>query len=143
MERTLALIKPDGLQQRVMGAILKRLEESGFEIKGAKLLYLSGNQVERFYAVHRGKDFFDDLVLYMSSGPVMAVVLQGHKAVGHLRTLMGATDPKEAADGTLRRLYGTSKQRNVIHGSDSDQNAEKEIRNQILLQRTGTRLIGS
>lgn len=128
LERTLSVIKPDGVAQGNVGDILKRFEEHGFQIKAIKMLHLSPQQARGFYAVHRERSFFQDLVRYMSSGTVVVLVLEAPNVVARLRELMGATDPRKAAKGTLRSLYATSIEKNAIHGSDSDENAEREIR---------------
>lgn len=127
LQRTLSIIKPDGVAQGNVGDILKRFEEQEFQIKALKMLRLSPRQAAGFYAVHRERSFFQDLVCYMSSGAVVVVVLEAPDAVVRLRELMGATDPRQAAEGTLRKLYATSIEKNVVHGSDSDENAKKEI----------------
>ncbi len=126
-QRTLSIIKPDGVAQGNVGDILKRFEEKEFQIKALKMLLLSPQQAAGFYAVHRERSFFPDLVRYMSSGTVVVVVLEAPEVVARLRELMGATDPKQAAEGTLRRLYATSIEKNVVHGSDSRESARKEI----------------
>ena len=126
-QRTLSIVKPDGVTQGNVGDILKRFEESGFRIKALKVLHLSPKQAAGFYDVHRKRSFFPDLVRYMSSGAVVVVVLEAPDVVARLRELMGATDPKQAAEGTLRRLYATSIEKNVVHGSDSHESARREI----------------
>lgn len=128
LQRTLSIIKPDGVAQGNVGDILKRFEEKKFQIKALKMLLLSPKQAAGFYAVHRERSFFQDLVGYMSSGAVVVVVLEAPEVVARLRELMGATDPKQAAEGTLRKLYATSIEQNVVHGSDSDESARREIR---------------
>jgi len=127
LQQTLTIIKPDGITQGNVGDILKRFEENQFSIKAAKMLHLSPLQAEGFYAVHRNRDFFRDLTKYMSSGPILVLVLEGENVIGRLRDLMGATDPRKAAEGTIRRLYATSIEKNVIHGSDSPETATTEI----------------
>ena len=127
LERTLTIIKPDGVEQGNIGEIIQILEKNQFKIIGAKMLHLSRAEAGGFYAVHRERSFYDDLVRYMSSGPVMVFVLEADKAVGRLRELMGATDPKKAAEGTIRKRFATSIEKNVIHGSDSVENARIEI----------------
>ncbi|HDD43487.1 MAG TPA: nucleoside-diphosphate kinase, partial [Candidatus Desulfofervidus auxilii] len=102
MERTLVLIKPDGVERNLIGEIIKRFETAGFKIIGLKMLHLNKKKAEAFYAVHRGKPFFEELTEYMSSGPIVAMVLEGKNAVSKVREIMGATDPKEAAPGTIR-----------------------------------------
>jgi nucleoside-diphosphate kinase len=127
LERTLTIIKPDGVEQRNAGDIVKKFEESRLRIVAAKVLHLTRQQAEGFYAVHREKGFFNDLTRYMSSGPIMVMVLEGENAINCLRELMGATDPSKAAEGTIRKLYATSIERNVIHGSDGPDTARNEI----------------
>ena len=127
LERTLTIIKPDGVQQGNIGNIIQILEKNGFQIKGAKMLHLSAKAAGGFYAVHRERPFFSDLVRYMSSGPVLVLAVEGENSVSRLRDLMGATDPKKAAEGTIRKRFATSIEKNVIHGSDSPENAKIEI----------------
>jgi nucleoside-diphosphate kinase len=127
MQRTLAIIKPDAMVVGKAGKILAHLETAGFAVRAAKLVRLSQPEAEGFYAVHRERSFFDSLVSFMTSGPCMPMVLERVDAVRHLRTVVGATDPAEADDGTIRRLFGESKERNAIHASDSEENALKEI----------------
>ena len=126
-ERTLTIIKPDGVEQRNVGDIIKKFEESQLRIKAAKMLHLTREQAEGFYAVHRERNFFNDLTRYMSSGPILVLVLEGENAIDRLRDLMGATDPRKAAKGTIRQLYATSIEKNVIHGSDGPATAKTEI----------------
>ena len=126
-ERTLTIIKPDGVEQRNVGDIIKKFEESQLRIKAAKMLHLTREQAEGFYAVHRERNFFNDLTRYMSSGPILVLVLEGENAIDRLRDLMGATDPKKAAKGTIRQLYAASIEKNVIHGSDGPATAKTEI----------------
>ena len=128
LQRTLSIIKPDGVAQGNLGNILNRFEEKEFRIKALKMLRLSSRQAAGFYAVHRERSFFADLVGYMSSGAVVVVVLEAPEVVARLRELMGATDPEQAAEGTLRKLYATSIEKNAVHGSDSEESARKEIR---------------
>jgi nucleoside-diphosphate kinase len=127
LERTLTIIKPDGVEQGNVGDIIQILEKNQFSIKAAKMLHLTGTAAGGFYAVHRERSFYNDLVRYMSSGPVLVLVLEAENAVGRLRDLMGATDPKKAAEGTIRKRFATSIEKNVIHGSDSAENARIEI----------------
>ncbi len=126
-ERTLAIIKPDAVRRNLVGEIIAQITQSGFRIIGMKLVRLSRQQAEDFYAVHRGRPFFEDLVCFMSSGPVVVLALEKERAVEDFRALIGATDPAEAAPGTIRQRFGTSKGENAIHGSDSPENAEREI----------------
>lgn len=124
--RTLTIIKPDAFGAGKAGLILALLEQSGFRIKAARVLHLTTAQAGEFYGVHRERGFFGELVEFMTSGPCMPLILERDDAVATLRTVIGATDPAEAADGTVRKLYAESKGRNAIHASDSDENAERE-----------------
>lgn len=126
-ERTLAICKPDSVSAGRAGAILARLEEEGFRIRGLKRLRLAADQAREFYAVHRERPFFDGLVTFMTEGPVIAAALERDDAVAHLRKTMGATDSRKADPGTIRMLHGTDIERNAIHGSDSAENAAREI----------------
>ncbi len=128
LERTLAIVKPDAVAKHVIGDIVRRYEEAGLLPIAMRMLYLSKASAEGFYAVHRERPFFNDLTTYMCSGPVVVVVLEGKDAVKTNRDLMGATDPKQAAPGTIRALYGASIEANAVHGSDSPENAQIEIR---------------
>jgi nucleoside-diphosphate kinase len=125
--RTLTIIKPDSVRKRNFGKILSRIEAEGFTVLGIKKVALSQRQAEGFYAVHRERPFFRDLVKYMMSGPVYVAALERNDAVPALRKLMGATDPKKADKDTIRAEYGESIEQNAIHGSDSDENARIEI----------------
>jgi nucleoside-diphosphate kinase len=125
--RTLTIIKPDSVRKRNFGKIISRIEAEGFSILGVKKVFLSQRQAEGFYAVHRERPFYRDLVKYMISGPVYVSALERANAVAHLRQLMGATDPKKADRGSLRAEFGESIEQNAIHGSDSDENASIEI----------------
>jgi nucleoside-diphosphate kinase len=127
MERTLAIIKPDAVRRRLTGRILARIEEAGFQIRAMRLVQLTRTEAEGFYAVHRGKPFFPGLTEFMSSGPAVVLVLEAPGAIGRWRELMGATDPSKAAEGTLRREYGTSIGENATHGSDAPETAAFEI----------------
>lgn len=127
MERTLGLIKPDAIAAGYTGKILDHILQAGFHLKALKMLQLSRSQAEAFYAVHRERPFFADLVEFMTSGPIVAFVIEKENAVAAYRELMGATDPKKAAPGTLRALYGQNIERNAVHGSDSPENARREI----------------
>ena len=126
--RTFTIIKPDSVQKGNFGKIISRVEGAGFRILGIKKVSLSKSQAERFYAIHRDRPFYNDLVRYMTSGPVYVAALEGKDAVARLRTLMGATDPSKADAGTIRKEFGESIERNAIHGSDSAENVEIEIR---------------
>ncbi|HXZ95666.1 MAG TPA: nucleoside-diphosphate kinase [Burkholderiales bacterium] len=127
VERTLSIVKPDAVKKNIIGKIYSRFEEKGLKIVAARMLRLSRAQAEGFYAVHRGLPFFNDLVEFMVSGPVMVQVLEGDNAVQANRELMGATDPKKAAEGTLRADFAQSINFNAVHGSDSIENAAVEI----------------
>ena len=124
--RTFTMIKPDAVQAGNIGNIIQMITDAGFSIKAMKLTNLSKNQAEEFYAVHAGRPFYGDLVSYMTSGAIVAAILEKENAVADFRALIGATDPQEAADGTIRKKYAESKGRNAVHGSDSDENAEIE-----------------
>jgi len=126
-ERTLAIFKPDSVSAGRAGAILARLEQEGFRIRGLKRLRLAADQAREFYAVHRERPFFDGLVAFMTEGPVVVAALERDDAVAHLRKTMGATDSRKADPGTIRNLHGTDIERNAIHGSDSAENAAREV----------------
>lgn len=121
--RTLTIVKPDAFGAGKAGLIIALLEKSGFRVKAARVMHLSTAQAGEFYAVHKGRPFYGELVEFMSSGPCMPLVLERDDAVATLRNVIGATDPAEAAEGTVRKLYAESKGRNAIHASDSDENA--------------------
>jgi nucleoside-diphosphate kinase len=127
MERTLTIIKPDAVQRNLTGKILARLEDEGFVVLGMKMVYLSKADAERFYAVHRERPFFNDLTTFMSSGPAVPMVLQRQNAIETLRQVMGATNPAEAAEGTIRKEFALDIEKNSIHGSDSPESAATEI----------------
>lgn len=124
--RTLTIIKPDAFGAGKAGLIIALLEKEGFTLKAARVMHMSKAQAGEFYAVHKGRPFYAELVEFMSSGPCMPMVLDRSDAVATLRKVIGATDPAEAADGTVRKLYAESKGRNAIHASDSDENAVVE-----------------
>jgi nucleoside-diphosphate kinase len=126
-EQTLALIKPDAIAKNYQGKIIDDILEAGFAIKAMRMLHLGKEDAERFYAVHKNKDFFGPLVAFMTGGPTIAMLLEKENAVEDFRELMGKTDPREAAPGTLRKKYAENMRRNAVHGSDSPQNAKKEI----------------
>lgn len=128
MSRTLAIVKPDAVQAGNTGKIIAHLEEQGFRVLAARMMRLSAEQAGQFYAVHRERPFYSELVEFMTSGAVVPLALERENAVPGLREVIGATDPAEAAEGTIRRLYAESKGRNAIHASDSDENAANEIR---------------
>lgn len=127
IERTISIIKPDAVAKNVIGQIYSRFENAGLQIIAARMIHLSREQAEGFYAVHKERPFFGDLVSFMTSGPVMVQVLEGEDAVAKNRDLMGATNPKEAAAGTIRADFAESIDENAVHGSDSQENAEIEI----------------
>ena len=127
VERTLSIVKPDGVEKNLIGEIYRRLEHAGLRIVGAKMLHLTRAQAEGFYAVHRARPFFADLVAYMTSGPVMVQVLEGEGAIQKNREIMGATNPKDAKPGTIRADYAASIEQNVVHGSDGPETAATEI----------------
>ena len=127
MERTLSIIKPDAVKKGVIGKIVDRFESNGLRIAAAKTLYLSRREAESFYAIHKERPFFNDLVDFMTSAPVFVAVLEGENAVAKNSELMGATNPKEAAKGTIRADFADSIDANAVHGSDSAENAAKEI----------------
>ncbi len=123
---TLMMIKPDAVENGHIGDILQKVISSGFQIKALKLTQLSINDAKRFYKIHKERAFFNDLVSFMSRGPILVAVLKKKDAVNSFRNLIGSTDPSEAAEGTIRKLYATSIGENAVHGSDSDDNAEIE-----------------
>ena len=124
--RTLTMIKPDAVGNGHLGAILEKIINSGFKIVAMKLTHLSLEKAQDFYAVHEGKEFYERLVKFMTSGPLVTAILEKTNAVEDFRTLIGATNPEEAAEGTIRNLFATSVTLNAVHGSDSDENAQKE-----------------
>ncbi len=126
-ERTLSIIKPDAVAKHIIGEIDRRFEQAGLRIVAAKMLHMSRKQAEDFYAVHKGKPFYGDLVDFMISGPVMVQVLEGDNAIAKNRGIMGATNPQEAAAGTIRADFATSVQENAVHGSDGPDSAKTEI----------------
>jgi nucleoside-diphosphate kinase len=127
IERTLSIIKPDGLEKGVVGKVIARFEEQGLKPIAVRLQWLSQKEAEGFYAVHKARPFFKDLVTYMTSGPVVLMVLEGENAVLKNREIMGATDPAKAAAGTIRKEFATNIEKNTVHGSDSQDNAKIEI----------------
>jgi nucleoside-diphosphate kinase len=127
MERTFAIIKPDAVSRGLAGDIIKRIEQAGLKIRGMRLLHLSLAQAERFYEVHKARPFYNDLCTYMTSGPVVVMVLESDGAIVKWRELMGATDPKKAAAGTIRSDFGENIERNAVHGSDAPETAEQEV----------------
>jgi nucleoside-diphosphate kinase len=127
MEKSLVLIKPDAMQRELAGAILGRLQAEGLKLLALKMLHLDSELAGRHYAVHKDKPFFDELVAYITSTPIVAAVFEGDNAIERIRQIMGATDPARAAAGTIRQEFGLDVQRNATHASDSPENAEKEI----------------
>ncbi len=126
-QKTLSIIKPDAVSKNAIGAILSRFEKAGLVIVAARMVHLSKEQAEGFYAVHKARPFFGDLVKFMTSGPALVLVLEGENAVAKNRELMGATNPKEAAKGTIRADFADSIDANAVHGSDSEANASQEV----------------
>lgn len=127
-QQTFSIIKPDGVRNNNIGGIFACIEKAGLKVVATKMLHLSQNQAEQFYAVHKDRPFYSSLVKYMTSGPVVVSVLEGDDAVVKYRDVMGATNPANAAPGTIRKLYAESIEANAVHGSDSPTNAEIEIR---------------
>jgi nucleoside-diphosphate kinase len=127
LERTLSIVKPDGVRANLIGEVYRRFEKAGLSIVAARMLRMSQREAEAFYAVHRERPFFKDLVHYMTSGPVIVQVLEGESAVARNRDIMGATDPKKAAAGTIRADLASSIEQNVVHGSDAPDSAAREI----------------
>src|SRR5215510_1869459 len=127
VERTLSIIKPDAIAKNVIGQILARFEGAGLKVVAARMAHLSRSEAEAFYAVHKGRPFFNDLVAFMTSGPVMIQVLQGDNAIAKNRELMGSTDPKKAAKGTIRADFADSIDANAVHGSDAPETAAVEV----------------
>lgn len=127
MERTLSIIKPDGVQRGLIGEVVKRLEQNKLSIKAMKMIHMTKEQAKGFYAVHRGRPFFESLTDFMSSAPVVVMVLEGENVIARYRDLMGATNYKEAAEGTIRKEFATDIEKNVVHGSDAPETAAFEI----------------
>jgi nucleoside-diphosphate kinase len=127
MEQTLAILKPDAVRRHLIGPILQRIEESGLHIRGLRMLQLSREQAQRFYAVHKERPFYASLCAYMSSGPVVVAALEGDNAIARWRELMGATDPAKAAPGTIRKDFAIDVEQNAVHGSDATQTAAVEL----------------
>jgi nucleoside-diphosphate kinase len=126
IQRTLCIIKPDAVEKGKAGAILQRVQEEGFKVRSLRQVHLSLRQAEGFYAVHRGRPFFDDLCTFMSRGPVVVAALEREEAVQHWRQVIGATDPAKAEAGSIRKLFGANVGENAVHGSDSEQNGRIE-----------------
>jgi len=127
IERTLSIIKPDGVEKGIIGRVISRFETSGLKPVAVKMKLLSRDEAEGFYAVHKARPFFGDLVKFMTSGPVVLMVLEGDAAVAKNREIMGATDPKKAVEGTIRKDFATDIEKNTVHGSDSPENAKVEV----------------
>ena len=127
IQRTFAIVKPDAVEKNVTGEIINMIEKSGFRIIGAKMLHINKAQAEGFYAVHVGKPFFNSLTDFMSRGPIVVMALEREDAVAKYREVIGATDPAKAAEGTIRKLYGTNVGENAVHGSDKTTTAAREI----------------
>lgn len=126
-ERTLSIIKPDGVSKNLMGEVIKRIEDAGLKILAIKMIDMTKIQAKGFYKVHEGKSFYESVTDFMSSGPCVVMVLEGKDAINRYRTLMGATDYKEAKEGTIRREFATDIEKNIVHGSDSEDTAKFEI----------------
>lgn len=127
MGKTLSIIKPDGVAQGLIGEVIKRLENNGFKIICMKMLKMTKDQAESFYEVHKEKPFFESLTYFMTSGPIVVMVLEGENAIAKYREIMGATNYREAAEGTIRRDFATDIEKNIVHGSDSPKTAAFEI----------------
>lgn len=127
MERTLAILKPDCVRKNLVGKVIQQISDAGFRILGMRQVWLTPEKAGGFYEVHRARPFFNDLVIFMSSGPCVPMVLAKDNAVADFRVLIGATDPRDAAAGSIRKMYADSKAENIVHGSDSPENAAVEI----------------
>jgi len=127
MERTLSIIKPDGVAKGVIGEVIKRFEKAGLKIAALKMIQMSKKEAEGFYAVHRGKPFYNSVTDFMSSGPCVVMILEGPQAIAKNRELMGATNPQNAAPGTIRKDFATNVEQNTVHGSDAPETAAYEI----------------
>lgn len=127
MSQTLAIIKPDAYQRQLIGTVLDFILKKGFTIKALKIVNLTIEEAQRFYAIHNGRPFFDGLIEFMTSGPCFPMVLEKDNAVEAFRKIIGSTNPAEAVEGSLRRLYAENSRKNIVHGSDSEENAQKEI----------------
>lgn len=126
-QRTLAILKPDCLEKKIQGKVIQHIIDAGFAIKGMRLLELTKESAQKFYAVHKERPFYNDLVNYMTSGPAIPICLEKENAVADFRKLIGATNPANAEEGTIRKMYADSVERNIVHGSDSPENAANEI----------------
>lgn len=127
IQRTLAIIKPDSVEKKVIGEIISLIEKAGFKILSLKFIKLTEKQAQAFYEIHRERPFFNDLIKYVTSGPIIPIALEKENAVEDFRRLIGATDPFKAEEGTIRKLFGTNIERNAIHGSDSPENGLREV----------------
>ena len=127
MERTLSIIKPDGVAKGLIGEVIRRFEKVGLKIVAMKMIHMTKREAEGFYAVHRGKGFYESLTNFMSSGPCVVMILDGERAISRNRELMGATNPKDAAPGTIRREYAGNVEQNIVHGSDAPETAAFEM----------------
>ncbi len=127
VERTLAILKPDCVRKNIQGEVISRIQKAGFKVLGMKQIRLTKETAGAFYAVHKGRPFYDGLVEFMTSGPVVPIALEKANAVADYRTLIGATDPKDAAEGTIRKLFADNKGENIVHGSDSAENGRIEV----------------
>ncbi|MCB1114288.1 MAG: nucleoside-diphosphate kinase [Chlamydiia bacterium] len=127
-QKTLSIIKPDAVGSNNVGGVISKLEKGGLKIVAAKMMHLSKDQAESFYDIHKERPFFKDLVSFMTSGPVLVMALEGEDAVKKNRDIMGATNPKDAAEGTIRKEFAKTIDENAVHGSDSEENAEREIK---------------
>lgn len=127
MDRTFTMIKPDGVRKAVVGEVVRRYEQAGLKLIGLKMLRLSRDRAEELYSIHKGKPFYDELVDFIMSGPVVPMVLEGENAVNRVREIMGATNPKEAAPGTIRGDFAEEISENIVHGADSVESADREI----------------
>ncbi len=127
MERTLSLVKPDGVSRNLVGEVIRFFEKGGLKVVALKMCRLTKEDAKQFYIVHKDKPFYESLTDYMSSGPIVAMVLEGENAISRCREIMGATDPKEAKEGTIRKTFGIDKEKNTVHGSDSPESAQREI----------------
>jgi nucleoside-diphosphate kinase len=129
MEKSLVLVKPDAMERQIAGVIIERLQAQGLKLIALKMLHMDKALAEQHYAIHKGKSFFNDLVAYMTSAPIVAAAFEGEDAIARIRKIMGATDPAKAAPGTIRKDYGLDMQRNSTHASDSPENGKIEIAN--------------
>ncbi|MFZ5907442.1 MAG: nucleoside-diphosphate kinase [Nitrospirota bacterium] len=127
MERTLSIVKPDGVRKNLVGEVIKRFEEQGLRIAALKMIRLTADEARGFYIVHRQRPFYDSLTLFMSEGPVAVMIVEGNGAISKVRDIMGATNPKEAAPGTIRADFASDIEHNIVHGSDSRESAEFEM----------------